>query len=1339
MVVCLSSVNTSPLLLSNFQNTLAALSPLRSLTLRAPLGNLATSASLDMQIVLSSDERILKLKRHAASAVAWFRMPAVLVILVSCKDIDTYRKLNLRAAIRQAIDGFFGQQPQQQLQQQQVQADNNNDSAAAAATTTTTSSPDSPSSTSTMSPSPSPDDTGVPSPKGPLGSTPPVANEWIIALDAGVGTGAAKVWARVREDFGPVTELSQSARLKQTVSFGTQPRAVAGRERLCLLAPGTTADSQAASVVPLLRACMDRSLAARWTAYDDELRRLELGRGVGGGSWSFGAFYLVKESLALALASAGLFDDALRQYRELEVCLQASLVDPASASAEHTANDVHHHQTASSSSVKNTLRRLKSTRPGTTRTFGERFGDVSSSPNILRRSISSPQPRHNNINATQDSTRDPTSPRWSSPPPLPRTPSLVNTAELLSAAKRAPPIRCVNGADETTWRMRKRIQAGWQDIPDLELTQYLFDRQGRLVRAMGQSDAEHLMRGMALVREGFDELVEDAQAHCTTSSAADALVRRIRAEAWAAAAALAIDAWSENGDRSGSVHRAELLSFAASRLTCLGAMSGLAYVRDSNGTVSSQQKDQQQPLQEEILVAGLSGIAQANGDSAGAIDEIHSDDDKKNHSACTKAPSSSAEGATNGDANGEMCNKCNDDEDPFSFEEQLLRMEKESAAESFMQRAAEAEAAMVSRASSLESPLRGVPSTDSTVHGSDDVAPAPTTAQQHDAVLELLRVAGFAKDIASYLKIAFSSAQMAELPPLAAALLPSAPLLPFSADSLHKDRMDASTSLCHNIIAMHLLASARLLASDTPAVRKAMSCQARAAMLASSLAASMRSESCGNDGEAPFLAAVEQLWNAQVVHLEHASGTLILLAEEALPMLVVTRIALGRGAQAVRDAARLTCELAKPSFGEDSSMGAPLIAPALAWMTSWGVNDAPAPCIPICSPVGGPISTFTSLPRHVQRVVGGALLLAALSGNTEVITAHLPLKATMLSFQPRGAENAGDENTARGGATAELNAEPSSRASVRVLFRSELAIDVVLRDFQLVMRRDGDSAEVRLASASAVDMVTLPAYGDLELTLAVVLPMQAAMYTYAGVGVSVDSVASLQRWRANVAPASSDPCPTSLPILRTLALPPLPMRSAETLRWATPWCVSIAARRVWTIRIVSPSIGGDDTLSAASPDANETLAHDGDISLSCSEMPTDGTSAPISEMTSTSMPSLSISLQSTNLAHVVGVAGMLTYTVRLHDTASSAQRPTALRFRFEFDRSAWMLSGLEAGERAWPESEVEARFDAMWLPLKKGSVCAPTLVVCAAGESGSKIRSAGQRVTCTASPVRAFL
>ena len=37
------------------------------------------------------------------------------------------------------------------------------------------------------------------------------------------------------------------------------------------------------------------------------------------------------------------------------------------------------------------------------------------------------------------------------------------------------------------------------------------------------------------------------------------------------------------------------------------------------------------------------------------------------------------------------------------------------------------------------------------------------------------------------------------------------------------------------------------------------------------------------------------------------------------------------------------------------------------------------------------------------------------------------------------------------------------------------------------------------------------------------------------------------------------------------------------------------------------------------------------------------------------MPSLSISLQSTNLAHVVGVAGMLTYTVRLHDTASSAQ------------------------------------------------------------------------------------
>ncbi|MGB1006087.1 MAG: hypothetical protein ACPGVX_02865, partial [Thalassobaculaceae bacterium] len=46
---------------------------------------------------------------------------------------------------------------------------------------------------------------------------------------------------------------------------------------------------------------------------------------------------------------------------------------------------------------------------------------------------------------------------------------------LEAAARAMPPLACLLG-NTSPWQMRKRIQAGWQDIPPIELVQYLLSR-----------------------------------------------------------------------------------------------------------------------------------------------------------------------------------------------------------------------------------------------------------------------------------------------------------------------------------------------------------------------------------------------------------------------------------------------------------------------------------------------------------------------------------------------------------------------------------------------------------------------------------------------------------------------------------------------------------------------------------------------------------------------------------------------------------------------------------------------------------------------------------------------
>lgn len=66
------------------------------------------------------------------------------------------------------------------------------------------------------------------------------------------------------------------------------------------------------------RDALRAAFEARAAAYAEEVRRLMLSRL--DPAWSFSTLYLVKDGLAAMLEAAGLADDALREYSELEAC-----------------------------------------------------------------------------------------------------------------------------------------------------------------------------------------------------------------------------------------------------------------------------------------------------------------------------------------------------------------------------------------------------------------------------------------------------------------------------------------------------------------------------------------------------------------------------------------------------------------------------------------------------------------------------------------------------------------------------------------------------------------------------------------------------------------------------------------------------------------------------------------------------------------------------------------------------------------------------------------------------------------------------------------------------------
>lgn len=71
------------------------------------------------------------------------------------------------------------------------------------------------------------------------------------------------------------------------------------------------------------RDALRAAFEARAAAYGDEVRRLTLARL--DPSWSFSTLFLVKDGLAAMLEAAGLGEDALREYAELEACYLETL------------------------------------------------------------------------------------------------------------------------------------------------------------------------------------------------------------------------------------------------------------------------------------------------------------------------------------------------------------------------------------------------------------------------------------------------------------------------------------------------------------------------------------------------------------------------------------------------------------------------------------------------------------------------------------------------------------------------------------------------------------------------------------------------------------------------------------------------------------------------------------------------------------------------------------------------------------------------------------------------------------------------------------------------------
>eukprot|EP00879_Flechtneria_rotunda_P024943 GHRR01026470.1.p1 GENE.GHRR01026470.1~~GHRR01026470.1.p1 ORF type:complete len:429 (+),score=155.71 GHRR01026470.1:52-1338(+) len=193
---------------------------------------------------------------------------------------------------------------------------------------------------------------------------PGAGTEWLILyvrpfeLEPG-DKNARKVFEKLCDDFG-AKRREQVVRLDVPLQAFDTPTG-SGGSRTARLGGSSPADygvvGQASAgsnwglgasgldeLAAALRDSIRAAFEARQSAYDAEVRRLLNERR--DPKWSFTTLYLVKDSFALMLEGAGLWEDAFQEYVELETvyldCLESSNLAGGSKSAESAATDAAH-------------------------------------------------------------------------------------------------------------------------------------------------------------------------------------------------------------------------------------------------------------------------------------------------------------------------------------------------------------------------------------------------------------------------------------------------------------------------------------------------------------------------------------------------------------------------------------------------------------------------------------------------------------------------------------------------------------------------------------------------------------------------------------------------------------------------------------------------------------------------------------------------------------------------------------------------------------------------------------------------------------------------------------
>ncbi|WIA35160.1 hypothetical protein OEZ86_003632 [Tetradesmus obliquus] len=270
--------------------------PLRGITLPNKVGKPVAVPRLPLMFVLSTDMRLKRLKQYSHSPVTWFRNPHTHLILVSTADVHEY-KSTLRAQLKRVtsdIEREWG--------------------------------------------------------------GPGIGSEWLLLyvrpfeLDPN-DKSARRVFEKLCDDFA-------SKRRERVVRLDIPLQAFTGPAAAAAARSGSSSSSRPGYGVQAggsaqgvgvwgagatgldelctgLRDSIRAAFEARQAAYDAEVRRLLNERRDPG--WSFLTLYLVKDSFALMLEGAGLWEDAFQEYVELETVYLDTLEAAAAAAAAAAA------------------------------------------------------------------------------------------------------------------------------------------------------------------------------------------------------------------------------------------------------------------------------------------------------------------------------------------------------------------------------------------------------------------------------------------------------------------------------------------------------------------------------------------------------------------------------------------------------------------------------------------------------------------------------------------------------------------------------------------------------------------------------------------------------------------------------------------------------------------------------------------------------------------------------------------------------------------------------------------------------------------------------------------